>query len=131
MFTVPNHWFDLLLVSLLVGAATAVGYALLVLPGLVVSGLLMLAIPLVVEGEMPATGAIIHSWNALKSQWLTAAAFHLALVLVAASGLLLCFIGILFTGPIYALAIALVHNRFYPVSPIHSFHKDPEPVPEI
>ena len=59
----------------------------------------MLAIPLVVEGRLPATGALIQSWNALKSQWLVAALFHCVLILARLSGLLLCGVGILLTGP--------------------------------
>ncbi len=49
----------------------------------------MLAIPLVAEGRLPATGALIQSWHALKSQWLTAAVFHWVLIILAVSGVML------------------------------------------
>ena len=69
------------------------------IPGFIVSGLFMLAIPLVVEGRLPATGALIQSWNALKSQWLVATLFHIVLIFAALSGVMLCGVGIFFTGP--------------------------------
>ena len=74
--------------------ATSLGFMLCVIPGFIVSGLFMLAIPLVVEGRLPATGALIQSWNALKSQWLVATVFHFVLILAALSGVLLCGVGI-------------------------------------
>jgi hypothetical protein len=131
LFSVKEHWFDLVLVSLLIGIATTVGYMLFAIPGFIVSGLLMLAIPLVVEGRLPATGALIQSWEALKSQWLTATVFQLALILIAASGVLLCGIGILLTGPIYSLAVAQLYNDFYPAPPFGAWKKDMEPFPEV
>ena len=76
LFSVTDVWFDLMLVALLYGVAVSLGYMLCVVPGLIVAGLFMLAIPLVVEGRLPATGALIQSWNALKSQWLVATLFN-------------------------------------------------------
>jgi hypothetical protein len=132
LFSVKEHWFDLVLVSFLIGVATTIGHMLFVVPGFIVSGLLMLAIPLVVEGRLPATGALIQSWDALKSQWLTAAVFHFVLIVASLSGLVLCGIGVLLTGPLYCLAIAQLYNEFYPVVPTHgAWKKDFEPIPEI
>ena len=79
LFSVTDVWFDLILVAFLNAAATVLGFMLCAIPGFIVSGLFMLAIPLVVEGRLPATGALIQSWNALKSQWLVATLFHCVL----------------------------------------------------
>ena len=98
LFSVGDCWFDLLLTGLLYAAAIAVGNLLCVIPGLIVFGLFMLAVPLVVEGHLPATGALMQSWNSLKSQWLTATVFHLFLSLVAVSGTILCGIGFFVDG---------------------------------
>src|SRR5207247_698488 len=76
LYAVTDVWLDLLLAALFYGAATFLGSLLCVIPGVIVGGLLMFAIPLVVEARLPATGAILQSWSALKSQWLTATAFH-------------------------------------------------------
>jgi uncharacterized membrane protein len=131
LFSVTDCWFDLLLVSLLVGAASALGAVFCLIPGFIVFGLSMLAIPLVVEGRLPATGALIQGWGALKSQWLTASVFHVWLILVAMSGLLLCFFGVFLTGPLYSLSIALLYREFFPGGPIVAGKKATEPFAEI
>ena len=101
------------------------------IPGFIVSGLFMLAIPLVVEGRLPATGALIQSWNALKSQWLVATLFHFVLILAALSGVLLCGVGVFFTGPLYCLAISILYRDFFSSSALGSWKKHPEPFPEF
>jgi hypothetical protein len=131
LFSVTDCWFDLLLAALLLGAASALGTVLFVIPGFIVFGLFMLGIPLVVEGRLPATGALIQSWEALKSQWLTVTVFHLILILVAISGLLLCFVGVFFTGPLYSLSIAILYHDFFPAGPLDTSHKPAEPLAEI
>src|SRR5262249_54296184 len=79
LFSITDVWLDVLMASLLYAAATFVGFLLCAIPGLIVAGLLMFTIPLVVESRLPATAAVMQSWNALKSQWLAATAFHLVL----------------------------------------------------
>jgi len=131
LFSVTDCWFDLLLAALLLGAAMALGTVLCVIPGLIVFGLFMLGIPLVVEGRLPATGALIQSWEALKAQWLTVTVFHIFLILVTMSGVLLCFVGVFFTGPLYALSIAILYHDFFPAGPLDARHKPAEPLAEI
>jgi hypothetical protein len=130
LFSVTDVWFDLILVALLNGVATSLGFMLCAFPGLIVSGLFMLAIPLVVEGRLPATGALIQSWNALKSQWLVATLFHFVLILAAVSGVVLCGFGVFFTGPLYCLAISILHRDFF-ASALGSWKKQPGPIPEL
>jgi len=131
LFSVADCWFDLLLVSLLVGVASALGSVLCLIPGFIVFGLLMLGIPLVVEGRLPATGALIQSWQALKSQWLTVTVFHSFLVLMAMSGVILCFFGVFFTGPLYSLAVAIIYRDFFLAGPVVARQKPTEPFAEI
>jgi uncharacterized membrane protein len=131
LISVTDVWLDLLLSALTYGVATFLGEMLCVIPGLIVSGLLMFAIPLVVEARLPAAGAILQSWNALKSQWLTATVFHLVLFLLSGSGVLLCCIGILITGPLYSLSIAILYHEFFPAPPAAAWNKPDEPFPEI
>jgi uncharacterized membrane protein len=131
LFSVVDCWFDLLLTGVLYAAAIALGNLLCVIPGLIVFGLFMLAIPLVVEGRLPATGALMQSWNSLKSQWLTAAVFHLFLSLVAVSGSILCGIGFFVTAPLYCLSIAILYREFYSATAFGTWQKHPEPYPEV
>ena len=131
LFSITDCWFDLLLVSFLIGAATFIGFLLCMIPGFIVLGLFLLAIPLVVEGRLPATGALIQSWHALKSQWLTATVFHWVLIILAASGLLLCFVCVFLTGPIYSLAVTGVYHRFFGWGALPASKKHTDPFPEV
>jgi hypothetical protein len=131
LFSITDCWFDLLLVSFLIGVATSIGFALFVIPGLIVSGLFMLAIPLVAEGRQPATGALIQSWHALKSQWLTATVFHWVLIILAVSGVILCFIGVFVTGPLYCLSVTLLYQQFFGWGPVSPLKKQSDPFPEV
>ena len=131
LFSVTDVWFDLLLCSLLYGLATFIASMFCMIPGLIVSGLFMLGIPLVVDGRLPATGALIQSWNTLKSQWLMATVFHVILMLVALSGLMLCGLGVFLTGPLYSLSLAILYHDFFPTSGKEAWKKHAEPFPEI
>ncbi len=131
LFSTKDCWFDLVLVSFLIGIATSIGLALFVIPGFIVSGLFMLAIPLVAEGRVPATGALIQSWHALKSQWLTAAVFHWFLIILAVSGFFLCYLPVLATGPLYCLSVTLLYHRFFGWGPVSAWKKPSDPFPEV
>jgi hypothetical protein len=131
LFSIADVWFDLILVAFLVGFASALGFMLCFVPGLIVSGLLMLAIPLVVQGRQPATGAIIQSWNALKSQWLVAGSFNIVLIVASMSGIMLCGLGLLVTGPLYCLGVTILYRDFFAGPAIGSWKKHPEPFPEF
>ncbi|WP_169978076.1 hypothetical protein [Tautonia rosea] len=74
---------------------------------------LMLAIPLVVDGRQNALAAIRKSWVALRGQTLSAIAFNALAAIVASLGAILLGIGLLFTAPIYYVAIALVYRDLF------------------
>jgi hypothetical protein len=131
LWSITDCWFDLALVSFLIGLSTWAGLHLCIIPGFIIHGLFLLAIPLVVEGRLPATGALIQSWHALKSQWLTAAVFHWVLIIVAVSGLVLCCVGVLFTGPLYALSVAILYHQFFGWGPVPASRKPSDPFPEV
>jgi uncharacterized membrane protein len=131
LFTITDVWLDVLLGSLLYAAATFVGFLLCAIPGLIVAGLLMFTIPLVVESRLPATAAVMQSWNALKSQWLAATAFHLVLCLLSGSGVLLCGIGLLLTGPLYSLSLAILHQEFFGTLAATPWKKPVDPFLEV
>jgi uncharacterized membrane protein len=113
LFSVFDVGLQLLAGAVFYGAATFLGSMLCVIPGFIVSGLLMFTIPLIVIARKPATDAFAESWRVLSSQWLTAAVFHLVLSLVAGVGLLFCCVGILFTGPLYSLSVAILFHEFF------------------
>lgn len=77
---------------------------------IVVAGLLMTSPLFMVDKEMGPVDAIKASFNALKGEWLMATVFYFVASLVAGIGLLACGVGVLFTAPLAALAIAIVYR---------------------
>lgn len=96
-----------------VAVLTLIGFLLLIIPGFIVIGRLILTYPLVADGRLKATDAMKASWNALRGQTFKALVFNLLAGLVAALGLLLLIIGYLITGPVYFIAISLVYADFF------------------
>lgn len=131
LFAVTDTWLDVVLVSILYGAAIFVGSWFCLIPGFIAAGVFMFALPLVVEARLPATGAMIQSWHALKSQWLTATVFHFILSLLAGAGALLCGIGIVFTAPLYCLSIAVLYHDFFPYGATPAWKPSKDPFPDI
>ena len=113
LFSVTDVWFDLVLGSALLGLLLTIGWNLFVFPGLIVAGLFLFTLPLIVDGHLPATGAMIQSFQAVKSQWLLATVVHLAMAAVAGLGTLLGGIGLLVTGPLYALSMAVLYRDLF------------------
>ena len=99
--------------SFLMLLAVAAGTILLLIPGLIVAGLFMLTVPLIVDRDLGAVEALRESWNALKHDWLIAAVYPLALLIVSALGALALGIGVIFTFPVFFLGIAGVYRDFF------------------
>jgi hypothetical protein len=113
LFAVSDVWFDLVLGSALLALIAAIGLSLFVLPGLVALGLFMFMYPLIVDGGLPATGALIQSFHALKSQWLLAASVHFVMAFIAGLGVVLFGIGWLVTCPLYVLTLAVLYHELF------------------
>jgi uncharacterized membrane protein len=132
LFSVVDVGFNLLAGAVFYGAATFLAGLLCVIPGFIVSGLLMFTFPLIVMARRPATEAVAESWRVLSPQWLTATVFHLVLSLISGMGFLLCCVGILFTGPLYGLSIAILFHEFYEPAVSPDTKKPPgDPYPEF
>ena len=126
LFSVTDVWFDLVLGSALLGLLLSIGSGPL-RPGMLAAGLLMFTYPLIVDGRLPAIGAMKQSFEALKSQWLLAIVVHVVIVFVLGLGVSLLGIGLLATGPIAALSIAVLYRELFlnPYTP--SWDKPPAP----
>ena len=102
-----------------------------ILPGFVVYGLLMLTLPLIIDRNMGVIEAMNESWNTLKNDWLNATVFHFVIFVIGYIGIVACGIGLLFTLPLYFLAVASVYRDFYlgrPVEgPMEPFHYTQNP----
>jgi hypothetical protein len=102
----------LLLVSVIVGAATGVAEMFCILPTFVVGGLLMFAIPLVVDKKAEPLDAVRQSFDMLKSQWLMATLFYFVAAIIGFAGIILCGVGAILTLPMFWLSIALLYDDF-------------------
>jgi hypothetical protein len=113
LFSVSDVWFDLVLGSALVGLLTTIGLELFVVPGVLVLGLFMFMLPLIVDGRLPATGAMIRSFEATRGQWLMATVALMVYTLVAVMGFAGLGIGLLVTGPLLPLSLAVVYSDLF------------------
>lgn len=129
LFSVVDVLPNLILGSLLYGLAIFAGFLCLVIPGLIASGVLMFTIPLIVDGGLSATDAVGRSWDALKGQMFSATLFHVVASLVAGVGTCFCCVGLLFTAPIYSLAIAALYRDFF-LGKNRTFPGKPGPPPD-
>jgi hypothetical protein len=115
LFSIVDVLPQLLLGSVLYALAVYAGFCVFVLPGFIISGVLMFTIPLIVDGGRDATAAVAQSWRALKGQWLVAAVFHAVAGFVAWMGLCFCGVGFLLTAPVYCMSIAVLYRDFFMV----------------
>jgi len=115
-----------------IACATAVCLATvicMVIPGLILHGLLMFTLPLIVDARLRAFEAMRLSWNALKTQWLSATLFHLVASFLSGLGFCFCLVGIVITGPLYVLAVTVLYRDYFPFkgSPYNAPHEKPQP----
>ncbi len=111
LFEAPDNWFDVALGAVLTAVLVAFGLAVLVLPGLIAAGLLMLTFPLIVDAELPATGAMIKSFRTLRDEWLPVTVLHLFIAAAAGCGVFFFGVGVLATAPLYVLSLALFYEE--------------------
>lgn len=104
----------LALAGLMTELGTALGFMFLIIPGLIYAGLVMFTAPAVVEGR-GAVEALKLSAGTLKRQWASAALFAFVMSIIAVAGVLLCGFGVLFTLPLYVLAMAEQYRRTFAV----------------
>jgi uncharacterized membrane protein len=102
------------LAAMLAGLATFAGFLFLFLPGFVVAGLLMFALPLIIDARLGALDAIRASASTLKDHWLAAAVMMPVLWTLQIAGMLVCGLGGLATLPVAFLSIAILYRGFFP-----------------
>lgn len=103
----------LLIAGILTPIASAIGFLLCIVPGLLLLGLFLFVNPLIVDQKKGAIEAISTSFNALKSQMWMALLYVIVLGLVLLAGLIACGVGILVTLPLILLAIAVTYRDFF------------------
>ncbi|HLV78926.1 MAG TPA: hypothetical protein VKT32_01555 [Chthonomonadaceae bacterium] len=112
LFSIGDVWLRSLGAYFLIGLVACVGFLLLIIPGFIFYGLLMLTIPLIVDKRLRVMEAMQLSWDSLKKDWLMAAVFYFITLIVGGVGICAFFIGLLFTFPLMFLSHAIVYRDF-------------------
>ncbi len=105
-----SHWLPCFAV-MLVAMLGVLGYALLIVPGVIVSASLMVAFFFVIDADMTAVEAMRASWRASKGSIGKLFAIWLGWFALSIVGLAACGIGFFAATAIYYLATAIVYLR--------------------
>lgn len=127
IFKIGDVFWPLAVIGILQNIAVQVGSMFCLFPGIILGGLLLLAIPLVTERRMSAMNAIRESVNALKTDLVNASLLCFLLSLIVSLGGFVCGIGTAFTFPLMPITMALLYRDFYPreVPPSSFLSTDP------
>jgi HEAT repeat protein/uncharacterized membrane protein len=112
VFTAWSAAPGILLAGVLTSLGVAFGFLLFIIPGVVFAGLTMFVGPAVVDG-LGALEAIGRSVGALKRQWFSATVFSVVMVIIQWVGLFPLGIGLLFTMPLFVLAVTVQYRRSF------------------
>ena len=127
IFKIGDVFWPLAVIGILQNLAVQVGSLFCVFPGIILGGLLLLAIPLVTERRMSAMHAIRESVSALKTDWVNASLFCFLLSLIVSLGGFVCGIGTAFTFPLMPLTMALLYRDFFPSDLTASGYRNADP----
>ncbi|WP_420880765.1 hypothetical protein [Rhodococcus sp. (in: high G+C Gram-positive bacteria)] len=94
----------IIIASFLVGLMTAIGFVLLVIPGLILMFLTWWTLEFVVDQNQDAITAIKSSFRAISSNWGMLLLLAITLFFLNILGVLLCLVGLLVTVPVSIIA---------------------------
>ncbi len=108
----------LMIATLFVSLVTALGFVCLIIPGFFLIGALSFTPLLVIDRNMNPIEAMKASFNTLRADAWAMFALLFVAGLVVALGYCACFIGILFTLPVYFVTVGLTYNTYFPGAPV-------------
>lgn len=95
--------------------AIAIGFLLLVIPGIYLSVGFALALPLVVDKQMGPIEALTTSCKAITHKWFRFLGFWILCVLVVLAGILALLVGLIWAYPLVVLAMGIVYRNIFGV----------------
>lgn len=107
----PRPFWKYLGASILLGLAVAVGFVLLIVPGIIVALMFMFTTFIVIDRELGPIEAMKESNRITHGYKWQLLGFALVLVLINLLGILALVIGLLVTIPVSSLAFAYVYRR--------------------
>ncbi|MCL5019848.1 MAG: hypothetical protein M1426_05230 [Patescibacteria group bacterium] len=102
---------NFILVSLIRGVVTLIGFILLIIPGIIFSIRLQYATYLVIDKNLPPVDAVKKSWDMTRGNVWNLFFFIILLVLVNILGALLLLVGLFVTVPLTMIATTFVYRK--------------------
>lgn len=104
---------QLILLGLVSGLLTTIGYLLCVIPGVYLAVSWIFALPLVIDRNLPFWDAMELSRKMVSKHWFIVFAFLLVAGLLAVCGVLACCVGVFVTMPIASVAIMYAYEDIF------------------
>lgn len=99
-----DEFVPALLAGILGGIIVYIGFILCIIPGMLITPILPLALLLIANGEKDGIQALKRAWSILKPNLVMAALALFVFQIIGALGAIACLIGLLVTGPIAIIA---------------------------
>ncbi|UNB54113.1 hypothetical protein [Mycolicibacterium sp. YH-1] len=110
-FFKPRNVTNVIIATLIVGVLTSIGYALCVVPGLVVALFAIFTTVIVVDRGTGAIDAIKGSFEIVKANFVQVLLAYLVIAATTFVGSLLCGVGLLVAIPVAALFLVFTYRR--------------------
>jgi hypothetical protein len=104
---------NLVLVGLIKGVLTGLGFLLCILPGIYLGVGYVFALPLVIDKKMDFWPAMEVSRQVVHRHWWSTFALVLVVTLIGAAGCIACFVGLLITVPVASAALMYVYEDLF------------------
>lgn len=105
-----KYFLQLFLISIVGGAITALGFFLLIIPGIYIVVAYSFAVQIAIDWELDFWEALETSRKLITKKWLSMFLFLIVLTLINIVGLLLLGIGILFTVPLTICSMLVAYD---------------------
>lgn len=105
-----KYFLQLFLISIVGGAITALGFFLLIIPGIYIVVAYSFAVQIAIDWELDFWEALETSRKLITKKWLSMFVFLIVLTLINIVGLLLLGIGILFTVPLTICSMLVAYD---------------------
>ena len=110
-FFKPRNVGNVIIAGLIVGVLTTIGYLLCIVPGLIVSFLLMFTIVALLDRNLPPVDAVKASFEITKNNVGDAILAWLVMAAILLAGLLACGVGIIVAAPVAGLFMVYTYRR--------------------
>jgi len=103
----------LLLAGLVVGALTAVGFLLCIVPGIYLAVAYLFVLPLVIDKKLDFWPAMEVSRQVVHKHWFQMFLFALVLLLIVCAGVLACGVGLIIAMPVVFASLMYVYEDLF------------------